>query len=235
MSELVAPGGRSAPTLCYVWGPVRPVVNAFAVAWARELSPDPFWIEVGPATGPAEPDAAAVGQFAQDRLLVVSEPSDLAPADPTNSAALGTLARPDADREAVGRFAEFLRVPKAVREAVSASRPGGAPGAIVIANGDRLRPYYPGFARQNRELIEALRHAGVSVVFTVTGEPAPDRRDGPFDAVIEVEAESLRAWRRGSAIPERVPEGSLLAAGRPKPLPSILGVARLLDRVSATA
>ena len=234
MPELLNPGGRGDPTLSYVWGHVRPVVNAFAVAWAHELSPDPFWFEVGPRSGPAQPDAAAVGQFPPDRLLVVSEPSRLAPADPVGSAVLRSLVRTEEDPEAAGQLSDFLRLPQAVRDVANRGPAAGGPGAIVVANCDRLRPYYPGFAGQNRELLESLRHAGVSVVFTLTGEPAPDRRDGPFDAVIEVEAESLRAWRRGSAIPERVPEGALLSIGRPRPLPSIPEVARLLTGVSAT-
>jgi hypothetical protein len=210
------------------------VVNAFAVAWAHELSPDPFWVEVASPTGPAQPDPAAVGQFPPDRLLVVSEPSRLAPADPMSSSVLGSLVRPEEDREAVGRLAEFLRLPQPVRDLANLGPAGAGPGAIVFANCDRLRPYYPGFASQNRELLESLRHVGVSVVYTLTGEPAPDRRNGPFDAVIEVEAESLRAWRRGFAIPERVPEGALLSVGRPRALPSLPEVARVLAHLSAT-
>jgi hypothetical protein len=143
--------------------------------------------------------------------------------------------RPEEDPQAVGRLAEFLRLPQLLRDVASQGRVGGGPVAVVIANCDRLRPYYPGYATQNRDLIESVRHAGASVVVTLVGEPAPDRRDGPFDVVIEVEAESLRAWHRGSAIPERVPKGVFLSVGRPRPLSSFPEVARLLARVSATA
>lgn len=234
MTELLSSGGHRAPTTSYIWGSVRPVVNAFAVAWAHELSSDPFWIEVSSPSGPPQPDPAAAAQFPPDRLLVVGVPSRLAPADPISSPILGSLVRTEEDREAVGQLAEFLRLPRPVRDAANQGRVGAGPGAIVVANCDRLRPYYPGFANQNRELIGSLRHAGVSIVYTLTGEPAPDRRGGPFDAVIEVEAESLRAWRRGRAIPEKVPDGALLSTGRPRALSSIPGVARLLASVPAT-
>lgn len=217
----------------YVWGRARPVVNAVAVAWLRQLAPDPVWFEVRSGDGAAEPDPAEAAGLPLEHRHRVREPSVLAPGPPVSAAALGTLLRPDEPAEAVALLAEFLRIPPSVREVTSQPGAGGRPPAVGFANCDRLRRYYPGFATSNRDRIEALRAAGASVVFTVTGEPAPDRVGHPFDTVIRVDAPSLEGWRDGAAFAERGPGPDRLGTGASRALREIPSVARILETLTA--
>jgi hypothetical protein len=223
----------TGPTVGYVWGPVRPVVNAVAVAWLRQLAPEPEWFDVRSGSGGAEPDPAEAAGLPIERRHRVAEPSSFAPGPPVSPATIGSVLRPDEPAEDVALLAEFLRIPPSLRDAANRPRRGGHAPAVGLANCDRLRPYYPGFAANNRDRIEAMRAAGTSVVFTVTGEPAPDRIRGPFDAVVRVDAPSLEAWRKGTAFAESGPGPDRLRAGTSRALRSIPSVARILETLTA--
>ena len=228
MADVREETGGAGPTVGYVWGSVRPVVNAVAVAWLRQLAPDPVWFDVRSGSGAPEPDPAEAAGLPREHRYRVPDPSAFAPGPPVSPAALGTLLRPDEPADAVALLAEFLRIPPSLREVASLPHAGGRPPAVGLANCDRLRPYYPGFAASNRDRIEALRASGTSVVFTVTGEPAPDRIGRPFDTVLRVDATSLEGWRDGTAVSERGAGPDRLRAGTSRALREIPSVARIL-------
>jgi hypothetical protein len=228
LPELIDGRSFTGPIISYVWGQARPVVNAVALAWARELSPEAVWLEVRSATGETEPEPEATREASRGGRFLTRAPADLAPLPPIRTAALWSTVRPEGPREEVSRLTEFLRMPRAVLDAASLASSGGDLPTVVVANCDRVRPYYPGFLADRRVLLDALRDAGLSIVLTLTGEPAPDRLKGYVDASLWVDAESLRSWRQGRLIAERVPDRSLLQVGAPRPLPTLPDVARLL-------
>jgi len=232
MVDLIRHEPTPRPSLTYVWGRSRPVVNTFAAAWALELCPDPAWIEIRADSDPEETGPTAGDLLPADRRFRVTDPAELAPNSPVSDAALGSVVRPEGGSE-LRTLVDYLSIPPILREVANRPRTGAIPLVIVLANCERLRPYWSAAVGEGWSVAGALRRSGVSVVITVIGPPDPARRRSECDTIVEVAADSLGAWRRGTATAERAPSSSRLRPSEPVPLPTIPSVARLLERLTA--
>ena len=197
-----------------------------ALALARNLDPDPYWVEIrdsrpdGDGEGPA-----GLGRISEDHLYIVQS-GNARPQDAEANMTLWTVVRSDEPASVIAPFIDFLRLPQPVQEAVSRSKaPDGRP-VFVIANTDRVRPYYPTTAASVRPIVDSLLRAGVVPIFASLGPPGAGR--WAFDFVFEVRAPPGEDPRRGTLVCERAPPGSAVPTGQVIPFDSVPGLLHAL-------
>ncbi|MGD0257935.1 MAG: hypothetical protein ABSB90_08700 [Thermoplasmata archaeon] len=218
--ELSALGGEGLGTFLY--GPERATLLQVTWTLARLNDPNPYWVDIREAGMEGETQGpVGLGRIPEDHLYIVLEP-DARPQDAEANMALWTMVRSDEPKSVVAEFTDFLRLPPTVQEAVSRSKSNGRRPVFVIANTDRVRPYYPKVATDVRPIIDTMLRAGVIPIFASTGQPGLGR--WAFDFVFEVRPDPGGDRRRGSLVCERAPPGLAVASGQVLPFESIPGL-----------
>jgi hypothetical protein len=194
-----------------VYGPDRVAVLRVAYALAKLNHPNPYWVDIrDTAQAVGTDDPAGQRWIPEDHLYIVSE-GDARPEDAEANLALWTVVRSDEPKSVISEFTDFLRLPRPVQEAVSRSRSEGGRPVFVIANADRVRPYYPKGAAEVRPIIDSMLRAGVIPIFAALGPPGAGR--WAFDFVFELRSAPGQDWRHGELRCERAPPGLSVASG----------------------
>jgi hypothetical protein len=208
----------------FLYGSDRGPLLEVAYALARMNDPNPYWVDIREAgRGPSMDDPVGRGSIPEDHLFVVTE-SEARPQDAEANMALWTVVRADESSSEIATFTDFLRLPPTVQEAVSRSKSDVARPVFVIANTDRVRPYYPTTAAAVRPIIDTMLRAGVVPIFASVGPPGAGR--WAFDIVFEIRAGEAAESRAGVLVCERAPPGGSLATGQVVPFEAVPGLER---------
>ena len=193
---------------------------------ARANDPTPFWLDIRGDDGRADPGTPpALGWINADQLFVLIT-AQAKPQASVPPQALASVIRSDEPASVIAEFAEFLRLPSTVQEIIGLHTGGSTRPAFVIANGDRVRSYYPTEPGGVRRILDVLLHQGVQPLFTSTPPPGPGRM--AFDHVFEVRAPSLARWEAGELYCEKAPAGSSFESGRSVRLIELPGLKEVL-------
>jgi hypothetical protein len=215
----------------FVYGSPRSVVDRIAFAMATANDPNPTWVDIrdpGGGTDPAAP--GELGWIPQDRLYLVSS-TDARPRDTAANLALWSVVRSDEPTAVLGPLTDFLRLPSTVQIAVSHMGTEPSRPALVVANSDRVRPYYPRDPSGVRPIIDAILHAGVLPIFAAVGPPGEGR--AAFDFVFEVYAPDPAHWRSGSLTCHKAPPQTKLPLEQSVPLAALPRAVEVLERPSS--
>lgn len=197
----------------FLYGASRPVVGRCGWALARAVNPAPFWFDIRAPGRPADPGTPTELGWVDPARLAVIESSEARPQRPPGPRALSSVVRTDESGAELTDLTEFLRLPARLQELVSASpRPVERP-VLVVANSDRVRPFYPRDAGGVRRILDVLVHQGFSAIFTATPPPGPGRM--AFDLVLEIQEPGTPRARLSC---EKAPEASGFTAGTVHPL-----------------
>ncbi|MCI4373834.1 MAG: hypothetical protein L3K02_09390 [Thermoplasmata archaeon] len=219
-------GGEGLGTFLY--GPDRSSLLHVAYSLAKLSDPNPYWVEIRDAGRSGDTtDPVGRGRIPEDHLYIVLE-GDARPQDAEANMALWSIVRSDEPQSVIAQFTDFLRLPLTVQEAVSRSRSDDLRPVFVIANADRVRPYYPTSATDVRPYIDSMVRAGVIPIFAAVGKPGAGR--WAFDFVFEVRPDPSGDRRRGTLECERAPPGLSISAGQSVPFESVPG---LLEAIGA--
>jgi hypothetical protein len=194
---------------------------------AIACEPNPVWVDFRDATTqPDESGPVARGVVPKDHLYVVTK-SEAKPGPAVTDRSLWTVIRSDEPKDTIAELTDFLRLPPRAQEIVS--RAGGQSRrlALVVANSDRVREFYPGYAELIRALIDTSLRANMLPIFASL--PPTDPGYLAFDLVFEVRAKGLAEWREGTLRCEKAPTGSEFVRGQTSSLGSLPELASLLD------
>jgi len=211
----------------FIYGTSRPLVQWLAQAMAAAYEPNPVWVDFRDAdVGPDPSGPVALGAVPEDRLYVVTR-SEAKPGPAVTDRTLWTVIRSDEPKDTIAELTYFLRLPPRAQEIVS--RAGGkAPRlALVVANSDRVRDFYPRYGQLIRALIDSTIRAHLLPFFASL--PPTDPGYLSFDLVFEVRAKGLTEWREGTLRCEKAPADSEFVSGQTSPLGSLPELASLLD------
>jgi hypothetical protein len=209
------------PVSAIVWGPTRDLNNVVAFALASDLDPAPFWLEIeAPETSDRGRGPVQCGWLSPDRTYLSRDPADLEPR-PFPVRGMREYIRRDEPDRADEVLSGFLCLPNVVQEIASRAAPAPWPRVIAFANSERTPALFRRSDGPVLYLLEALREAGISVVFSFTGRPPVDRLG--FDVVLRLhgpppdggedpEFTCERTLARG---PFRVGEATRLSGVRP--------------------
>ena len=167
----------SAPTSFGVWGGSAEHRARLALALARRIDPGLYWIQAEEGAQSREAAELSVVTTVPTDHVFFLHPSELAP-----QTELGNMAswfvRSDLDPgtrlRAIG---DFLRLPTLVRSLLEGRSAYVPTKALVAANADLARPFYPSEEGGIRPFIEALNEYGTTVILTLGKPPSPNVRD----------------------------------------------------------
>jgi hypothetical protein len=213
-----------------LYGPDRTVVLRVAYGFALANDPRPFWVDVrDPNDFLDPPGPVELGWIPDDHLFVVSR-SEAKPQDAISNLALWTVVRSDEPKAVIGGLMDFLRLPPPIQDLLSRFGGENHRPAFVVANGDRVRDYYPRNAHGVRAIVEAMVRGGVTPIFASLSPPGPGRL--AFDLVLEVQAKDLAHWRQGTLRCEQAFDGAPFHANQSVPLDAIPAVTAALEGVA---
>jgi hypothetical protein len=167
------PGG---PTSIVVWGADRTEVNRVALAVARGLAPEYYWVDIqGPGPRRAELEPRPGGAEAAATPVA---PEALAPNHTLGNARHWTLVVEPTGSPEAEELATHARLPDLLRRLIEQRGPGAPPATLLLSNvdlgADRFYPSEPGTFRRG---LGALHRADVSVVATLGRAPRPNMED----------------------------------------------------------
>lgn len=213
----------------FVWGDSRAAMNRVVYAIAGSVDREFLWLDIRhPSDESVEPGPVELGWIPPDRLFLTKEPAEARPQRPVDPAVLWRVVRSDSPDHEVGAFADFLRLPAVTQKIVSGIDPSSNRRALVFANVERVREYYPRVADQVRPFMQAQLAAGLIPIYGLYGPTGPGRM--ACDIVLEVQTPDLRHWRDGALVIEKAPDGLPFRAGDRVPLPSIEALVDVFTR-----
>jgi hypothetical protein len=207
------------PSATILVGPSREVLGRCAWALARANDPTPFWLDIREIGG--HPDAGSppdLGWLNADQLYIVA-PTEVRPPSAVGPQVIARVIRSDEPDSAVAELSDFLRLPSPVQEMIGLHTAAVGRPAMVIANGDRVRHYWPEDELGVRPILDALLRHGVLPIFTVTPPAGAGRL--AFDFVFDIRGTRPGDWRSGVLYCEKAPEGSAFRIGDSTPLADI--------------
>jgi hypothetical protein len=221
------------PWTVFVWGESRAVTNRVLFAMAQEADPKLFWFEIGSdAESTKEPGPVESGWIPSDRLYRTHALDEAKPQPEVHDPGLKRVVR--YDEPGGDLLASFLRLPPTTQEILGTMGPPGSRRAIVFANVERVREYYPTTVDGVRPLLQALAHSGVSSYFSLIGSPRMARM--AFDYVFAIKgAKELDRWMDGTIVCEHAPPGSDVKIGEPVKLSNVPSIAAVFDLSVARA
>ena len=217
------------PRATFLWGLCRPVVNRVLFAFARANDPEFYWLDLRDRNAPRDPgDPVERGWVPEDHLFLTDHPEEARPQDALGNLALLSVVRSDEPEKVLTRLSDFLRLPSVAQEIIARVGATDEPHVLVIANADRVRPYYPTSPDGVRPVLTPFLDNRVFPIFCASSPPGEGR--WAFDFVLKVEAANLDDARSGSLRCESAPEGTPFRPGEATPLGSIPDIARALAR-----
>lgn len=190
------------------------------------IDPALAWLEIRDALNAPEPGSPAASGWIPPARLFLTVAEAARPRDAVSNQALWSVIRADEPASAVTQLANFLRLPDLVQEIVAGLTPSTGRRAVVIANTDRVRSYYPKTVDGVRQVVGTIVQTGVSPIFGSVGEPGAGRM--AFDYVLEVRASSLSEAGAASLRCERAPSSGAFETGKEYSTSSIPALARAL-------
>ncbi len=165
------------PTSIGVWGGTRAAQTQLALAVARRVDPEFYWLQiVGDPASHDAPEPSLAGRVPSGHLFYL-RPDQLAPRTRSGRVA-DWFGR--ADIEAATRLhqiAESLRLPSLARIFLDGKSATSSTKALVIAESNLAEPFLPLEEGGIRPFIEAMNQYGVTLVTTLSNRPNPNARD----------------------------------------------------------
>jgi len=167
----------ATPTSIGFWGGSATDRALLASAFGRRIDPETFWLQVEDPSEPRDPgEYAVVGKFPSDHVFYL-RPADLQPSNSEGNMA-SWLVRDDVTAEARLRtLADFARLPLLAQQILEGRSAYSPTKVLVIANSNRIQPYYPTEEGGIRPFLDALNSFAATMIFTLTDTPAPNSRD----------------------------------------------------------
>jgi len=220
------------PTMVFVYGPSRPLVNLTLFALARETNPDFQWVDLGGSnTARAPCDPVRLGWIPDDRLWLVDQPDALRPGDRNANQSLFDMIRRDESPEALDRLTEFLSLPDVSQRIIAAMPSGGRPGVVAVTDADRLHIAIS--TDQVPWVLNVHRNAGFSVLVGWPGEAGAGRDLFDFVFRLQGKDDERLDWKRNQLVCEKGVRSGPLANLRPVRLEEIPLVADVISRARA--
>jgi hypothetical protein len=165
------------PTSIGVWGGSRAYQTQLALAVARRVDPDFFWLQtVGDPGSRDAPDPSLAGRVPSGHLFYLRL-DQLAPRTRSGKVA-DWFGRADIPADTrLREIGDSLRLPSLARTLIEGRSATSPTKALAIAESNLAEPFLPLEEGGIRPFIEALNHYGVTLITTISNRPNPNARD----------------------------------------------------------
>ena len=175
------------PTSVGIWGGSSLDRARLAFAIARRVDPEPFWMHVESESEKEDrPELGILNSIPSNHLFVFN-PAELTPETGAGNIATSFVRdnAPTGDR--FQGLADFVRLPIFTQQLFEGRSAFSPTKALVIANSDRLQPFYPKEEGGIRPFLDALNQMGVTGIYTDSSALQPNARD--LDYLLRLEGE----------------------------------------------
>lgn len=160
------PTSSGLPTSFYLWGARQDDLDRAALHVALALDPGFRWLEILPADRP-DPDRLAWlhRTIGPERLVLVRHPGSFVPhLGAREPAKVDSLLRPDPGGLEVTEALDFVESPDAIQELLGSLVPDGNRRVLVIANIDRLAPYWQASRTSFEPIVRTCNRMGITPI-----------------------------------------------------------------------
>jgi len=170
-------GDWAVPTSIGIWGATRPTRNRLALAVARRIDPEFYWLQaLGTIDSHAAPDLSLSERIPSGYLFYL-RPAQLSPLTQLGNVT-NWFVREDVDADTrLHRISDFMGVPSLARNLVDGRSAQSSTKTLVIADANLAEPFLPLEEGGLRPFIEALNQYATTLIVTVNNRPNPNARD----------------------------------------------------------
>jgi hypothetical protein len=227
------PEFHTTPLGYYVWSRSPRAGHVLAFAIAKFADPAFRWISVRELPKvPAEEERWIERLLPKNQVLEPVSPADLGKSPRVARKTFDSTIREEgagAERIALDHF--FL-LPQRLQRIFDEPHPSSAPRAIVVANTNRVRDFYPTDPDRLRVFTEVFPRVGISII--TTSIPPPFRGRYGFDIVLRLDVASAADWRNAHVVVEKGTRSGEFQTGvtlSPEQLPSYLALGDAVDKL----
>jgi len=165
------------PTSIGLWGGSPPTRARLAMAIARRINPDFYWLQIqgAPGSGTDGPSVAA-GRVSSGHLFYL-RPSQVSRQTPAGPVA-DWFVRSDVESETrLNLIGDFLKLPTLARNLIGGNASGGLTNVLVIADANLAESVLSLEEGGIRPFIDALNQHAVTMITTLGNRPNPNAKD----------------------------------------------------------
>lgn len=193
---------RSTPYSYYVWSRSPRAAQIVALAVAGTADHSFRWLTIREAPSSPSEEERWIGHLVPpERVLPPLSGAELGQEPRLSKQTFDSLIRTEgagAERIALDHF--FL-LPARLQRVLDEPSPGPGPRAIVCANTNRIRQFYPEDPDALRAYTDVFPRTGISMI--TTSVPPPYRGRYAFGIVLRIDVPSHVEWRDASLVVEK--------------------------------
>lgn len=173
----LTPEMLSSQSATLIWGNHRTAINRAAWELAVRVSDGYQWLQVGDPDESLDPDdPVAYGLVPPENLFRTVPPEEMAHDRSVANLAMWTVGREGHPNSPHHPLVDFLRIPAVAQELLGSSVGSRGQPVCVVANADRITPYYPDDPPATAANLAVWKREGMSVIATFLDE----EREGRF-------------------------------------------------------
>jgi hypothetical protein len=182
-------------------------VNRAAYELVHRVHPRYAWIDVGaPEDEVSREDPSRDGSVPEHLLYRTVPPAQMEPDQMTANLAMWSVVRSGEPQEVLHPLMDFLRLPQLLQEIIGSSPRDGHPAVWVVANADRVIPFYPDDPASSQPILDVWKRERLTSIVTLLDHPRKDRF--LYDYVFEVRSGETPNWRDAVIVCEKAPPGT---------------------------
>jgi len=196
------PEFRTTPLGYYIWSRSPRAGHILAFAIGRFVDPAFRWMSIRESENvPSEEERWVRRLLPTDRLLDPLVGSDLGKARRIPRQTFNSMFR--AEGAASERIAldHFFLLPDRLQAILDETSSKSTPRAVVVANTNRVREFYPADPERLRAYTDVFPRSGISMI--TTSIPPPFRGRYGFDVVLRLVVPSDSEWRKAQLVVEK--------------------------------
>ncbi len=200
---------RTTPFSYYVWSRSRRAGHVLAFAIAKFVDPSFRWITIRETAAEPSVEESWVHRILPDaRIPAPVSVSDLGEGPRVSRETFDSLIRPEGAMSERVALDHFLLLPPRIQRMLDEGEAPTIPRAIVVANTNRIRLFYPSDPDRLRALMEVFPRNGISII--TTSLPPPYEGRYGYAIALRLDVESADEWRKAHLVVEKgLPSGEL--------------------------
>ena len=229
------PEFRTTPFSYYLWSRSRRAGHVLAFAIATFIDPSFLWITVRESTAEPSVEESWVHRLLPDpRIPAPVSVSDLGEGPRISRETFDSMIRPEEAMTERVALDHFLLLPPRIQRMLDEAEPSSGPRAVVVANTNRVRLFYPSDPDRLRALMDVFPRNGISII--TTSIPPPFEGRYGYAIALRLDVRSAEEWRTAELVVEKGLSSGKLRTGATftsEELPWYLEAGAAIEKVAA--
>lgn len=196
------PEFRTTPLGYYVWSRSPRAGHLLAFAIASFVDPKFRWMSIREAPShPSDEEAWVRRLLPENRVLEPLSGADLGTTPQVPRKTFDALLRPEGAATERIALDHFFLLPERLQRLFDESNPSPGPRAVVVANTNHVREFYPADPERLRAYTDVFPRCGFSMI--ATSIPPPYKGRYGFNVVLRLDVTHASDWRDAHLVVEK--------------------------------